>query len=229
MGNANFTMGNTKNKNINYEEDHPLKTKEELIEEEKQNQQKIKNFIKENAIIINMHKEMVKQRNLNTSFRVKLPIQSIKNIPVEVYLVFSEKDINKYHFMEYYDIELCIYPKWDLAKNLYKAKLSRRDGEMLELVNINNFGNEWYYRSWTINGLRMYFNLSIDIINNLNLDTYMECFTESIMDHNYSSLLNNKKYTNIIFETVYSCEICYGQTKNEDSICYFCKHKKKDG
>ena len=205
----------------------PEKTPEELELEEKQKQEKYeadkKFFLEKAAFAINIYKQSVLQHALNKNFKVKLPIESINNIPVNVYFVFTESTIeNIYHFeeyLEYYNIDLYIHAKWDENKILYNEKINYPTRPTAINFSIND-----YYRNNSFIKFYCDINYSLNIIKSLNLDSYMECFSKQ-PPIDYSTIC--KDNSGIKFEKVYICNSCNGQTKNKNLCCFFCQNMEQ--
>jgi len=217
---------NNKNIQSNIEIKSPEKIQEEKQRREKDESDR-KNYFEKASFTISIYKQIVLQHTLNKNFKVKLPIEYINNIPVNIYFVFTESNLygnirynwNKHY--ECYNIDLCIFLKCDENKILFKEQLSY--SQVSDLI---DFTIKDDYRRDTIWKLDTYLNKTVSTINQLYNDSYMECFSKYPTIIDYYTIFKLGKNTNIKFENIYICNECNGQTKNEDLCCFFCKNMK---
>jgi len=228
---GNFFSRNNTNKQSKIEYKLSDKILQDVKMEEKQRQEKEetdrknrKIFMEKMAFTISVYKQIILKHALNKNFKVKLPIEYINNIPVNIYFVFTESNLcgnkrnswNSHH--ECYNINLYIFSKCDENKILFNEQLSYSQ--------VNDLIDFTIYSSDCIWILDSYLNKTVNTINQLYNDSYMECFSKDpIID--YYTIFKCGENTNIKFENIYICNECNGQTKNEDLCCFFCKNKNK--
>lgn len=222
-------MGNANNKATSMRRNEIAeKPAEKTAEERELEEQAREKYYKENAIEIQIHKEMLLQRALNKDFKVKLPIAKIQNFPVDIYLVFthlSQYDARR----EHYTFELQIFQKDSLSKILYAEKLPRE--HLITFFNVsdyydNLFNVSDYYDNRNCSGLwllTMQLKNIFNIIKDLNKDTYMECFTKDKTRQKIIVVDYTEYNVNLDFCTIYNCKTCGGQMKANTETCYFCR------
>lgn len=222
MGNTVNTHASSMRRNEKPAAENPApaaeKTPEERQKERELEDQREEKFYKENAIEIQIHKEMLLQRALNKDFKVKLPIEKILDFPVDVYLAFThlkQYDLNQ----DYYLLDLQIFQKESLTKILYAEKLG---GEhLIWFVNVYNyFSNNNHSNLWL---LRVQLKIIYSIIKDLNKDTYMECFTKDKTRQTVVVVDYTEYNVNLEFCKIYNCKTCGGQMKANMETCYFCR------
>jgi len=192
-------------------QDLPKEKTPEEIQEENKKKEEHKLKLKFVNMIVDMIKE--KKNNLPEDFRIELPIYSIrpllyhKDIRVYTYILFK-KDINVN----------CYVPEFIIAENAQKSKILYKRA----------FNTYHYLRvSDDVQVLLLISEIS-EIINNLYIHKYEDCFTtdkdlcENDLFLDYFKKQCGVKNICMDSEIKKKCQTCCHMIDNNDEICYFC-------
>lgn len=214
MGTINSKPKSSYDKIIEEQELMEKKETHEKTPEEIENEQKEFNNKFLHAIIF--YNKLKREREFNKDFKIKLPILSICDIPVNVFMIFTHVKNNI--GIDSYKIDLIIYPKNDSEKILYNKTISN-----YEYLNFSKIYKDKNYHH-EISKINIILNRIKQIISELNIDSYVECFTKMIIDYeNDSNFFENIPHVTI--EPINLCKNCNKQIKHNDLLCYFCKIK----
>ena len=171
------------------------------------------NFFDINTNITYSEKQstIIKEINVELPIDIIRPINYIKNINILTFLQIKQIETNA-KYIEFEIYLLLMNPT--NSKTLYLQQLC----------------NKTYvkdaYKIYIKSDFCIYIKISIqkidEIIKNIKIDTYNECFID------YNKYITNKEFLNENYFSDYTdcakykqCKTCQGYTKNEE-FCYFC-------